>query len=48
MGKRAFVLIPLLEIDPDLSDPKTSVRFADMLKSVGDQGVTAFGEKAGA
>lgn len=39
MHERAFVLIPLREIDPDLTDPKTGGRFADMLSGLGDQGV---------
>jgi len=39
MVERAFVLIPLCEIDPDIVDPRTGVRFGDMLARLGDQGV---------
>ncbi len=47
MGERAFVLIPLCEMDPDIVDPLTGASFADMLKKAGDQGVTIYKEKAG-
>jgi len=48
MFERAFVLIPLCEIDPDLTDPQTMSSFCSMRKRLGDQGVTLFREKAGA
>lgn len=46
MAERAFVLIPLCEISSEIADPLTGRPFADMLKKVGDQGVTIFREKA--
>ncbi len=39
MHERAFVLIPLCEIDPDLADPRTNEKFKDMISLLGDQGV---------
>lgn len=39
MHERAFVLIPLHEIDTDVVDPRTGERFTDMLAKLGDQGV---------
>jgi 2-amino-4-hydroxy-6-hydroxymethyldihydropteridine diphosphokinase len=39
MAERAFVLIPLQEIDPGLIDPRTNRRFSDLLPELGDQGV---------
>lgn len=39
MHERAFVLIPLHEIDPDVVDPRTGDKFADILSRLGDQGV---------
>jgi 2-amino-4-hydroxy-6-hydroxymethyldihydropteridine diphosphokinase len=39
IAERAFVLIPLCEIDQDVIDPRTNVPFADILASLGDQGV---------
>jgi len=39
MHERAFVLIPLCEIEPDLVDPRTNEKFCDMLSLLGDQGV---------
>ncbi|MGQ0816260.1 MAG: 2-amino-4-hydroxy-6-hydroxymethyldihydropteridine diphosphokinase [Gemmatimonadota bacterium] len=32
MGERAFVLKPLVEIAPDLTDPRTGERYSDMLE----------------
>jgi len=39
MTERAFVLIPLHEIDPALVDPRNDQPFAEMLTNLGDQGV---------
>jgi 2-amino-4-hydroxy-6-hydroxymethyldihydropteridine diphosphokinase len=39
MIERAFVLIPMREIDPDIIDPRTNLKFSDMLSKLGDQGV---------
>jgi 2-amino-4-hydroxy-6-hydroxymethyldihydropteridine diphosphokinase len=46
MHERAFVLIPLCEIEPDLVDPRTNERFSDMLSLLGDQGVKIIKETA--
>lgn len=46
MHERAFVLIPLREIDPDLADPRTHEKFSDMLSLLGDQGVKVVKETA--
>ena len=40
--ERKFVLVPLLELDPDLRDPVTGTRYADVLSSVGEQGIYYF------
>ena len=34
MHERAFVLNPLLEIAPDMSDPRSGKRYAEFLKSL--------------
>jgi len=39
MSERAFVLIPLYEIEPDIVDPRDNQPFADLLSKLGDQGV---------
>ncbi|MGD9938253.1 MAG: 2-amino-4-hydroxy-6-hydroxymethyldihydropteridine diphosphokinase [Clostridia bacterium] len=39
MLERAFVLVPLLELDPELVHPGTGIRFAEVLPSVRDQGI---------
>jgi len=39
MSQRAFVLVPLVEIDPGVVDPRTNEPFAAMLAKLGDQGV---------
>ncbi len=39
MEKRAFVLIPMREIGPDVVDPHTKKRFSEILPGLGDQGV---------
>jgi len=31
MSERRFVLVPLLELEPELRDPRTAVRYAEML-----------------
>lgn len=46
MHERAFVLIPLCEIDPDMIDPRTHEKFGDMLAMLGDQGVKIIKEPA--
>lgn len=47
MSQRAFVLIPLCEIAPDIRDPRTGTSYCDILKSVGTQGVTIHKAQAG-
>ena len=47
MAGRAFVMIPLCEIDPDLIDPKTHIRYAETLAQIGDQDVTMLKAPAG-
>ncbi len=42
MAQRAFVLIPLCEIAPDVRDPRSRESFHDHLRSVGPQGVTMY------
>lgn len=39
MTERAFVLIPLHEIDPDVVDPRNNRPFGEILATLGDQGV---------
>lgn len=39
MNERRFVLEPLVEIAPELRDPKTGERFAELLRTVGGQRV---------
>lgn len=39
MTERAFVLRPLLELEPGLADPRTGRPFADFLPSVETQGI---------
>lgn len=46
MAQRAFVLIPLCEIAPDLIDPQTKTAFAERASQLGDQGVTLYKENA--
>ena len=40
--ERQFVLIPMLELQPDLVDPETGVPLSESLKSLEDQGVYIF------
>ena len=47
MGGRAFVLMPLLEISPDIADPKTSMHCAEMLAKIGNQDVKLLKAPAG-
>jgi 2-amino-4-hydroxy-6-hydroxymethyldihydropteridine diphosphokinase len=47
MSQRAFVLIPLCEIAPDLRDPRSGELFCDLLKSIGVQGVIKDKAQAG-
>jgi 2-amino-4-hydroxy-6-hydroxymethyldihydropteridine diphosphokinase len=37
--ERQFVLIPLLELEPELSDPVTGRKYSEFLKDLDDQGV---------
>lgn len=39
MAMRAFVLVPLAELDPDLRHPRTGERVADMAAAAGTAGV---------
>ncbi len=39
MNLRKFVLVPLLELTPDLSDPATGKYYASMLQNLPDQGI---------
>ena len=39
MAQRAFVLIPLTELAPDLRDPASHRLYRDMLNELPDQGV---------
>jgi 2-amino-4-hydroxy-6-hydroxymethyldihydropteridine diphosphokinase len=41
LNERRFVLIPLLEIAPDLRDPRTGTTYADILKRL-DEGKKVF------
>jgi 2-amino-4-hydroxy-6-hydroxymethyldihydropteridine diphosphokinase len=43
MTERQFVLVPLLELEPDLEDPKTGEPYARSLAGLEDQGVYIFG-----
>lgn len=47
MMGRQFVLIPLCELNPDLTDPISGKRFADISAGLGDQGVVPLKETAG-
>ncbi len=37
--ERAFVLVPLLELDPELVNPMTGIRFSEALPGVKGQGI---------
>lgn len=39
MHRRAFVLVPLLELSPSLKDPRGGTPFAEHLRAVGREGV---------
>jgi 2-amino-4-hydroxy-6-hydroxymethyldihydropteridine diphosphokinase len=39
LAERAFALIPLLEIVPDATDPRTGRLYAEVLAEIGTQGV---------
>lgn len=39
LSERAFVLVPLLELDPDLADPRTGEPYAAALARIGRSGV---------
>jgi len=45
MSERAFVLLPLVELVPDLIDPRTNTPFSDFIEKIGQQGVTIYKEK---
>jgi 2-amino-4-hydroxy-6-hydroxymethyldihydropteridine diphosphokinase len=42
MKERQFVLIPLLELEPNLRDPETGAPYSESLRVLGDQGVYIF------
>ena len=42
MKERAFVLVPLLDISPELKDPLTNTPYRDYLDMLDDQGVNFF------
>jgi 2-amino-4-hydroxy-6-hydroxymethyldihydropteridine diphosphokinase len=42
MAERAFVLVPLLELAPELKDPVTGKPYADALSLVGRRGVYSY------
>jgi 7,8-dihydro-6-hydroxymethylpterin-pyrophosphokinase len=42
LKERQFVLIPLLELEPDLRDPETGLALAQSLGTLEDQGVYMF------
>jgi 2-amino-4-hydroxy-6-hydroxymethyldihydropteridine diphosphokinase len=46
IGRRAFVLLPLLELEPGLRDPRTGRPFAERLEAVRDQPVRKIGSTA--
>ncbi|MFH1699145.1 MAG: 2-amino-4-hydroxy-6-hydroxymethyldihydropteridine diphosphokinase [Candidatus Zixiibacteriota bacterium] len=48
MKQRAFVLIPLKEIDPDIIDPIEHRPLINLIDDLGDQGVVLFREASGA
>ncbi|MBN1686436.1 MAG: 2-amino-4-hydroxy-6-hydroxymethyldihydropteridine diphosphokinase [Spirochaetales bacterium] len=39
MHERAFVLVPLIELDPQLRDPRTGVKYADLAVRLGREGI---------
>ncbi len=42
LHERAFALIPLLELAPELRDPRTGRLFRESLEALGDQGVYSY------
>lgn len=42
LRERAFALIPLLELAPELRDPETGRPFKEFLEALGDQGVYSY------
>jgi 2-amino-4-hydroxy-6-hydroxymethyldihydropteridine diphosphokinase len=46
MLERAFVLVPLLELDPELVHPGLSIRFSEALPGVRDQGIYLYDKAA--
>jgi 2-amino-4-hydroxy-6-hydroxymethyldihydropteridine diphosphokinase len=42
LHERAFALIPLLELAPELRDPRTGRPFKEFLDALGDQGVYSY------
>ncbi|MBN2737896.1 MAG: 2-amino-4-hydroxy-6-hydroxymethyldihydropteridine diphosphokinase [Spirochaetales bacterium] len=47
MHERAFVLIPLLDLNPDLINPISKIHYKDYLKSLDDQKVVKYTGKSG-
>jgi 2-amino-4-hydroxy-6-hydroxymethyldihydropteridine diphosphokinase len=39
LEERQFVLVPLLEISPDIKDPRTGILYAELQRGLPDQGV---------
>lgn len=39
MAERSFVLVPLLDLDPELRDPRSGERYADVLSRIGRAGI---------
>ena len=44
MVERRFVLEPLVEVDPELQDPRSGKKFAEVLTELEDQRVERVGE----
>ncbi|UCF99307.1 MAG: 2-amino-4-hydroxy-6-hydroxymethyldihydropteridine diphosphokinase [Spirochaetaceae bacterium] len=42
LKERQFVLVPLLELEPELKDPESGRPFSESLQKLGDQGVYIF------
>ena len=44
MYEREFVLLPLLELVPEIKDPESGSRFSDFIGSIEKQGVSVFAD----